>query len=150
MEDQIEQTMKKAFYDLIEENTNSATPDFDWIIRLYCEIKQQLLYYLKRDSKVYRRIDESFDVELFSQMIKADVFSPDSMYKLTENTFYWIKALGAPERDTEVSEAKQRVLEAPLNKIIGVFLQEVHKCITTYDNDMRKYILSTTTTTPTN
>jgi hypothetical protein len=143
MEAQIEQTMKKAFYDLIEENTNSPTPDFEWIIRLYCEIKQQLLYYLKKDSIIYKRIDESFDVELFSQMIKADVFSPDSMYKLVENTFYWITELGAPERDTSVSEARQRVVEAPLNKIIGVFLKEVHQCITIYDNDMKKYILST-------
>jgi hypothetical protein len=144
MEAQIDQTMKKAFYDLIEENTNSTTPDFEWVIRLYCEIKHNLLYYLKKDSNVYRTIDESFDVELFSQMIKADVFSPDSMYKLVENTFYWIQALGAPERDSEVLAAKQRVLVAPLNKIIGIFLKEVHQCITTYDDDMRKYILSTT------
>lgn len=144
MEEQIEQAMKTAFYDLIEENTNSPTPDFEWIIRLYCEIKQNLLYYLKKESNVYKSIDESFDVELFSQMIQADVFSPDSMYKLVENTFYWITVLGAPERDIEVSKAKQRVLESPLNKIIGVFLKEVHHCIETYDNDMRKYILSST------
>jgi alpha-amylase/alpha-mannosidase (GH57 family) len=136
MEKQIDENMKKAFYDLIEENTNSKTPDYDWIIRLYSEIKHKLLYYLKKDSTTYKSIDESFDVELFSQMIRADVFSQESMLKLIENTFYWIKYLGAPYRDDGTDKAKERVLNSPFNKIISVFLKETHDCITCYDEDM--------------
>ena len=47
MEQQIENAMKKAFYDLIEEKTNQNPPDYDWLVRLYAEIKERLLYYLK-------------------------------------------------------------------------------------------------------
>lgn len=140
MEKQIETTMKQAFYDLIEQNTNSENPDYDWMVRLYSEIKSTLLYYLKKDSKTYQEIDASFDVDLFDQMIRADVFSSESMIKLVENTFYWIKTLGAPVRDKDVDKAKERVLQSPLNKIISVFLRETHDCLSFYDQDMKSFI----------
>jgi hypothetical protein len=140
MEKQIEDTMKKAFYDLIDENTSSSTPDYDWIVSLYSEIKASLMHFLKKGSLVYNRIDESFDVELFSQMIRADVFSSESMVKLIENTFFWIKELGAPARDKEVDDAKKRVLQTPLNKIISVYLKETHECLCHYQQDMVEYL----------
>jgi len=140
MENQIEETMKRAFYDLIEENTNSKTPDYDWIINLYTEIRSTLLQYLKKDGSTYRSIEESFDVELFSQMIRADVFSADSMVKLIETTFYWIKQLGAPVRDKEIEEAKERVLKSPLNKIISVYLKETHQSLMIYQQDMESFL----------
>ena len=140
MDKQIEATMKQAFYDLLEENTNSEKPDYDWMVRLYSEIKLTLLYYLKKDSKTYKEIDGNFDVDLFSQMIQADVFSGDSMLKLVENTFYWIKQLGAPVRDKDIDMAKERVLQSPLNKIISVFLKETHDCLSLYDQDMKDFI----------
>lgn len=140
LSEQIEKNMKQAFYDLIDENTNSEKPDFDWIVNLYVEIKEKLKYYLKKDSDTYKSIDESFDVEIFSQMIRNDVFSQESMIKLVDNTFYWIKYLGAPYRDQDIDNSKKKVLESPLNKIISVFLKEVHQCLTFYDEDMERIL----------
>jgi hypothetical protein len=140
MEKQIEDTMKKAFYDLIDENTCCTTPDFDWIVSLYTEIKMSLMHFLKKDSVTWKRIDESFDVELFSQMIRADVFSGESMVKLVETTYYWIKELGAPARDQEVDGAKERILKSPVDKIISVYLKETHECISRYQQDMVEYL----------
>jgi len=137
--DQIEKNMKQAFYDLIDQNTNSENPDFDWIVNLYVEIKEKLMHYLKKDSDTYKSVDESFDVEIFSQMIRNDVFSQESMIKLVDNTFYWIKYLGAPYRDNDIDSSKKKVLESPLNKIISVFLKEVHQCLTFYDEDMEQF-----------
>ena len=136
--EQIEKNMKQAFYDLIDQNTNSEKPDFDWIVNLYVEIKEKLMHYLKKDSDTYKSVDESFDVEIFSQMIRNDVFSQESMIKLVDNTFYWIKYLGAPYRDNDIDNSKKKVLESPLNKIISVFLKEVHQCLTFYDEDMER------------
>jgi hypothetical protein len=140
IEQQIERTMKQAFYDLIDENTNCENPDYDWIVRLYTEMKEKLLFYLRKDGTTYKSIDESFDVELFSQMIRNDVFSPESMIKLVDNTFFWIKSLGAPYRDEEIDNSKRKVLESPLNKIISVFLKEVHVCLSFYDEDMKQIL----------
>jgi hypothetical protein len=137
--EQIEKNMKQAFYDLIDQNTNSENPDFDWIVNLYVEIKEKLMHYLKKDSDTYKSVDESFDVEIFSQMIRNDVFSQESMIKLVDNTFYWIKYLGAPYRDNDIDNSKKKVLESPLNKIISVFLKEVHQCLSFYDEDMEQF-----------
>lgn len=139
IEKQIEKTMKQAFYDLIDQNCSSK-PDYDWLERLYSEMKTTILKYLKKDSKVYRAIDESFDEKLFSQMIRADVFSMSSMLKLVNNTFYWLKELGAPARDESIVEAEGRVLCADPKKMISTFLKEVHICLEVYDNDMRNYL----------
>lgn len=139
MEEQIEKTMKKAFYDLIDENSGDK-PDYDWLVRLYVEMKEMILKYLKKDSRVYQSIEATFDVELFSQMIRADVFSAESMLKLVNNTFFWIKELGAPARDETTDKAKERVLSSTPEKMISTFLREVHQCLEEYHRDMTNYI----------
>lgn len=149
MEEQIEKTMKKAFYDLIDANC-SSNPDYEWLIRLYVELKSMILKYLKKDSKTYKTIEETFDVELFSQMIRADVFSMDSMLKLVNNTFYWIKELGAPARDESIDQAKEKVLTSSPEKMISTFLKEVHQCLDVYHADMNNYILNNKPNKPNN
>lgn len=143
IEKQIEKTMKQAFYDLIDQNC-SSTPDYNWLERLYLEMKMMMLKYLKKDTKVYKAIDESFDEVLFSQMIRADVFSMSSMLKLVNNTFYWLKEVGAPARDQSINEAESRVLSSDPKKMISTFLKEVHICLDVYDSDMRNYLQNTT------
>ena len=45
-----------------------------------------MLVYVKKDSVTYKNIENSFDKELFEQMIKNDVFDAVSMIKLVDNT----------------------------------------------------------------
>ena len=73
IEQQIRDNYHKAFYDTIDETINSSTPDYDWIVRLYDEIKIRMLVYVKKDSNTFISIENSFDKELFEQMIKNDV-----------------------------------------------------------------------------
>jgi hypothetical protein len=129
--------MKKAFFDLIDKNVNSKKPDFDWIARLYQDIKFKLLSFLpNKKGKVYQQIDNDFDVELFKQMIENDVFNQESMVKLINNTFFWISELEAPIRDEETLEAKKRVLTSEPTKIISTYLKEVHTCIEQIELDI--------------
>ena len=137
IEEQIRSTMKKAFFDLIDKNVNSETPDFDWISRLYQEIKFKLLSFLpNKKGRVYQQIDNDFDVELFKQMIENDVFNQESMLKLINNTFDWILKLEAPIRDEETMKAKERVLISEPTKIISTYLKEVHTCIEQIELDI--------------
>ena len=39
LNDQVEENFKFAFYNLLEERISSNPPDYDWLIRLYGEIK---------------------------------------------------------------------------------------------------------------
>jgi hypothetical protein len=138
IEKQIRDNYHKAFYDLIDETINSSKPDYDWIVKLYDEIKIRMLVYIKKDSKTYVSIEESFDTKLFEQMIKNDVFDAVSMIKLVDNTFHWIKLLQAPYRDEASEIAKKTVLSAEPTKIVSTFLREIYKLLDFLDEDMEK------------
>lgn len=137
MEVQIRNTFYKAFSDKINDTVNSNTPDYDWIILLYKEIKQRLIKYIKKDSKVYQTIDDAFDIVLFEQMIRNDVFDQKSMLNLINITYYWIYKLQAPIRDQETDQSKKRVLNSETSTIVSTFIIEVNKCIDNIDEDLK-------------
>ncbi len=140
MEKQIKDVYYKAFCDKINETVNSNKPDFDWIIMLYKEIKDRLLKYIKKDSETYKKIDSSFDLILFEQMIRNDAFNTGDMIDLVNNTYYWINALQAPVRDEDTNESKKRVLNSDCSIIVSSFIIEVNKCIDNIDEDLCQFI----------
>jgi len=139
IEEQIKDNMRKAFFDIIDQTVNSDKPDYDWIVKLYTELRDRLLSFLRKDGKLYKELNESFDIPLFKQMIENDVFDLESMVKLVNNMFNWILKLQAPARDTETSEAKSRVFNSEPTKMISTFLKEVHICIDKMEDDMLEY-----------
>jgi len=140
MENQIKEMYEKAFYDIIDETIQSDKPDYDWIVNLYSEIKERLIKYIKKDSKIYKQIDDEFDIVLFKQMITNDAFDNNSLFKLITNTFSWISKLQAPIRDKETEEAKKRILNADPSKMVSTFIKEVNVCINNIDEDIYNYI----------
>ena len=75
IEEQIEINMKQAFFDIIDQNVNSKTPDYNWITILYQEIKFKLLSFIhNKNSTIYKKIDIDFDVELFKQIRCCSLF----------------------------------------------------------------------------
>ena len=62
---QIEDTYKKAFFDLLEQKTRSEPPDYIWIEKLYEEIRYKLTAILKKGSSLRVEIEESMDLEIF-------------------------------------------------------------------------------------
>ncbi len=139
IEIQIKEQMYKAFFDLIDENINSDTPDCIWLTNLFSEIKMRLLNIVKKDGKIYKKIDTDFDIELFKQMIENKVFHYESVLNLINNSFYWIFQLQAPVRDEYTNKAKQKILESEPTKIISTFLKELHICIDYIYEDIISY-----------
>ena len=123
IENQIKDQMYKAFFNLIDENIESENPDCKWLSNLFLEIKLRLLNIVTKDGKIYKKINEDFDVELFNQMIENKVFNYDSIVKMVNNSFYWILQLQAPIRDEYTNKAKEKVLNSEPNKIISTFLK---------------------------
>jgi hypothetical protein len=139
---QIKEQMHKAFFDLIDQNVNSEKPDYEWITRLYIEIRNRLCLYIKKDSKTYKQILEEFDEKLFFQMCSTEVFDYIAMCKLINNSFDWIKKLQAPIRDEFLEESKNRVLKiTDFTKLISTFLREIHICLDLYEKDMKDFLL---------
>ena len=136
---QIKEQMKKAFFDLIDENVNSEKPDYEWITNLYAELLNRLASFLKINSRNYKLLQDEFDVELFRQMITNDVFDQISMLKLVNNTYGWIQKLQAPARDSETDESKNRVLNSDPKNMISTFLKEIHVCIDNIEKDLLEF-----------
>ena len=143
IDEQIKEMYTKVFYEIIDETVSSDKPDYVWILKLYSEIKERLIKFIKKDSKVYKQIDEEFDIELFKQMIENGVFDNNSLLKLITTAFYWVKFLGAPIRDKIIDDSKQRVLSSEPGKIISTFIREINMCIDYTDEDIIKFIKET-------
>lgn len=140
LEKQISDMYNKAFYDIIDETINSEKPDYNWIVNLYSEIKSRLLKYIKKDSKTYKQIDEQFDIILFRQTIENNVFDMDSLLRLVNTTYYWIKMLQAPIRDESTEQSKNSILTAKPEKMVSTYIREVNKCLDYLDEDLIKFL----------
>ena len=140
LDNQIRDMYTKVFYEIIDETINSKQPDFEWIVSLYTEIKNRLIKFIKKDCKVYKQIDEAFDIELFKQMIENNAFNAESMLKLVNTTFYWITQLQAPIRDEDTEKAKQRVLTSVPEKMVSTYIKEVNYRLDILEEDMMVYI----------
>ena len=82
----------RAFFDLLKENVAETPPAYDWITRLYGEIKKRLLALLRAGSDLSQEIESKLDEKLFDQMIRNDAFEGKDMWGLTEYVFAKILA----------------------------------------------------------
>ena len=101
LEQQVKETYKRAFFDLLEERVGSNPPDYDWLTRLYGEIRTKLISLLRQGSSLRGEIEESMDLELFKQMISNAAFNPEDFYGLIRFVFEKCKQLQSPARDVE-------------------------------------------------
>ena len=138
---QMDTQFKKAFFDLLEEKVREEPPDYDWITRLYQEIRTRLSSLLREDSKTRKEIEDSMDVELFRQMIENKAFGAVELYNLIEHVFELCKKLGSPARDNEVDKSKFQVLGLMKNngtfaQIVPLFIKNVNECIDNIYKDL--------------
>ena len=138
---QMDTQFKKAFFDLLEEKVGEEPPDYDWITRLYQEIRTRLSSLLREDSKTRKEIEDSMDVELFRQMIENKAFGAVELYNLIEHVFELCKKLGSPARDNEVDKYKFQVLGLMKNngtfaQIVPLFIKNANECIDNIYKDL--------------
>ena len=143
IEGQIKDQMEKAWFDLLKEKTNSSPPDFDWLERLYVEIRDKLLGLVRKNSKLHIEITESMDIVLFSQMIRNNAFSGEDTLKLIEYVFETCKQLGSPARDTTTDQYKYEVLGlmkagGTFGDIVPLFFKNANKSVDNIYNDLQQ------------
>tara|TARA_Y100000591_G_scaffold104788_1_gene89034 strand:- start:670 stop:1182 length:513 start_codon:yes stop_codon:yes gene_type:complete len=132
---QVETTMKRAFFDLLEQKVAENPPDYEWLTRLYKEIRDKLTRLLKPTSKTRKHIEEQMDPDFFHQLISHNVFEPKSFYALICFVFEQCKALGSPGRDEEVDEKLKELLDhynsgkATFATMVPMFIKNANFCI---------------------
>ena len=114
--EQIENTYKEVWSTLLHDKVKQTPPDFNWIVRLYKEIKYKLTYFLKQNSTLRNSIEESLDVELFEQMIRNGAFQGPEFYNLVNYIFDTTLKLGSPGRDNDVKKLRDEIINALSNK----------------------------------
>ena len=116
LREQIENAYKETWSALLHDKVKENPPDFDWIVRLYNEIKYKLTYFLKKNSPMRNSIEESLDIELFDQMIRHGAFKGPEFYNLVNYIFDTSLKLGSPARDNDVKNLRNEILTALSNK----------------------------------
>ncbi len=123
LNEQISSTYKRAFFDLLEEKVREEPPDYDWIVKLYKEIRYKLTFFLKKGSYFRKRVEEGMDIELFDQMLRNGAVGGVEFYNLVNFVFECSLKLGSPGRDTEVKAKRDEIFELMKNN--GLFCQLV-------------------------
>ena len=144
LNEQIEDTYKKAFFDLLEQKTRSEPPDYIWIEKLYEEIRYKLTAILKKGSSLRVEIEESMDLEIFSQMIRNKAFNGADLYNLVNYVFEKCKQLGSPGRDKDVDKKFNELIDlmksgAVFAEIVPVFIKNANECIDWMYEDMSEF-----------
>ena len=141
---QVRETYKRAFFDLLQEKVAANPPDFEWLTRLYGEIRTKLISLLRVGSPLRVEIEESMDCDFFKQLISNNVFSPEDFYTLIRYVFEKCKQLGSPGRDKDVDEKFNELIEMMKNnavfaEIVPVFIKNANDCIDWIYKDMSDF-----------
>lgn len=143
---QVRETYKKAFFDLLEEKVGQDPPDYEWLTRLYGEIRTKLITLLKQNSPLRKEIEESMDCEFFHQLISNNVFSPENFYNLIRYVFEKCKQLGSPARDSETDAKLKEIVdfvdsgESTFATLVPLFIKNANECLDAIYEDIRKLI----------
>ena len=140
---QVKDTYKRAFFDLLEQKVATNPPDYEWLTRLYGEIRTKLISLLREGSQLRNEIEESMDCDFFKQLISHNVFSPENFYALIRYVFEKCKQLGSPARDTETDAKLQEIVDfvdsgdATFATLVPLFIKNANECLDTIYEDVQ-------------
>ena len=136
---QIKEQFQKAFDDLLEQKLKEK--DFEWVTRLYVEIRDRICALIPRRADVHAQIKEQMDEVIFRQMLDADAYKPEDLVNLIGYVFHWFAQLQSPARDTSTEEKKQALfalLSTPgttLASFVPVFVKTTHAVLDEIEAD---------------
>ena len=140
---QVRETYKRAFFDLLQEKVAANPPDFEWLTRLYGEIRTKLISLLREGSQLRLEIEESIDCDFFKQLISNNVFSPEDFYTLIRYVFEKCKQLGSPARDAETDAKLKEIVDfvdsgdATFATLVPMFIKNANECLDTVYEDIK-------------
>jgi len=142
---QVEDGMRKAFFDLIEKSLSEEQPDAEWIARLYAEMRDKLCALTPRRADLHKQIHDALDVDLFETMVRHKAFDPADLSKLVSFVFGHLQGLCSPSRDVEVRrrreelEATMAQPDATFAKFAIMFLKYFHVTIDDIESDVAEF-----------
>ena len=145
VEEQVIRIGRRAWFNVIVSKLTKETPDVDYIITLYIEIRKKIIDLIMNEN-VKKTVRETLDVELFRQMVKNDSFNKDDFNKLVVYCFDLCLKLGSPGRDDNTKKLRQEVFdEFETNGMKGIarFFLNINICIDYIYKDIINIVNST-------
>ena len=139
---QLKESYQKAFLDLLQQKVGENPPDYDWIVKLYKEIRKKLIFFLKKGSAYRISIEEGLDVTIFEQMLRNNAFKGIEFYNLVDFIFEKCLEMGSPARDNEVKKLKKEIIDLMKNngtfaELVPLFIKNANISIDWIHDDMR-------------
>lgn len=144
IERQFQEAMHRAWRDLLQQKVAEDPPDYDWIVRLYKEVRDRLSIYYRIGSENYLEIYTKMDADLFEQMIRNNAFQGAEFFGLINYSFEKCLLLGSPARDQD-TKAKRDAVFLALNRgatfaeLVPLYFLNINQCIDKIDEDMRQF-----------
>ncbi|KAH7427693.1 hypothetical protein KP509_10G055500 [Ceratopteris richardii] len=106
---QVKQIMEDAFWDGVVEGLEKDPPDYKRIVGLMEELKGELVSIAPDAWK--QELNESLDVEIFSQVVSSGNYDYDYFHKLLDYALSIVLKLGAPARDEDAKLSYQALVK---------------------------------------
>ena len=143
---QIEETTKRAFWDLLDKALASDPPDYEWVVRLYKELADRLCAITPSRGDLHAEIQAGLDPELFEQMLRNDAFDAGDLSQMVSFTFARLSGLCSPARDDEIA-SRRKHLEEMLGKgdaikfadFVVAYLKAFHQTVDDIEGDMKMF-----------
>lgn len=127
LHNQIDQTMRRAFGDLIEQSlARRSTDDVAWLRDVCIELRGRMNALTPHRLDLHRALDAEFDVDLLMQMVRHDAADTDDLKRIGEVVCRRLALLCAPVQDHDV-ESLRRVMEQ--RPTFGELLMGAHRII---------------------
>jgi hypothetical protein len=134
LEKQIRDQYYRAYFDVLKEKIEQDPPDYEWIVRLYEEIKLKLVKLFKEGSTTRKEIEEILDIELFDQMLRNNAYNVKDFEKLTNYIFELCIKFGSPQRDKSTADMRDEILNevkrgSGFSTLIPMFIENANTCV---------------------
>ncbi|KAE8726441.1 hypothetical protein F3Y22_tig00006888pilonHSYRG00016 [Hibiscus syriacus] len=105
----IRETMEKAFWDGIMESMRQDNPNYDRVIDLVKEVRDEICEMAPKSWR--EEIIDTIDLEILSQVLKSGNLDIDYLGRILGFALSTLQKLSSPANDDEIKAANQRLLK---------------------------------------
>ena len=126
--EQIEKTIKTAYWDSFQEKLSRETPDYLVIIPLLKDIQNMLFLCIPNRYDIHVEIRENIDIDLIQQMVEHNAIDTNDIIKISKYIIYLIEQYQAKSEDSNTKKWSD-ALYAELNSTnkLDIFFKHFFK-----------------------
>ncbi|KAG2705366.1 hypothetical protein I3760_05G050100 [Carya illinoinensis] len=122
----IKAAMEKAFWDGVMESMKQDDPDYDRVVQLMREVRDEICEMAPQNWK--QEIIDAIDIDIFSQVLKSGNLDIDYLGRILEFALVTLQKLSAPVKDDEL-KANHQMLMNELSEICKASDESRYSCV---------------------